>query len=185
MRRCVFRAVPKNTMLPLWVICEVDSPRSGAASEHRWPRGGQLNILVVYDSVNGNTEALAKAMGAAITGKVTVIKAGAVNPGMMEKADLLIVGSPTLGGKPTQAVQSLLAGVSKAALKGKGFAAFDTRISMGFAKIFGYAALKIADALTACGGTAKAAPEGFIVKGRKGPLAEGELECLVEKIVSS
>jgi hypothetical protein len=47
---------------------------------------------------------------------------------------------------------------------------------MKFARIFGWAAARMAEKLTASGSSLKAPPEGFIVKGRSGPLAEGETE---------
>ena len=55
-------------------------------------------------------------------------------------------------------------------------AAFDTRLKMKFAKMFGFAADKIAAQLSECGAKQKAPPEGFIVLGRNGPLAEGEAD---------
>jgi len=52
---------------------------------------------------------------------------------------------------------------------------FDTRVKHPIAKLFGYAAGRIADGLTGKGGY-PVAPEGFIVMGNEGPLKEGELE---------
>ncbi len=46
--------------------------------------------------------------------------------------------------------------------------------------MFGYAAGKIADSLQQNGGKLMAEPEGFIVKGRNGPLADGELDRYVK-----
>ncbi|MDP2871380.1 MAG: hypothetical protein Q8P31_02435 [Bacillota bacterium] len=45
-----------------------------------------------------------------------------------------------------------------------------------FARIFGYAAPRIATALTAKGGNPVAPPEPFIVKDKEGPLERGETE---------
>ncbi len=47
---------------------------------------------------------------------------------------------------------------------------------MFVARLFGYAAGRIADSLKAKGGNLAPPPEGFIVKGNEGPLKEGELE---------
>jgi len=55
-------------------------------------------------------------------------------------------------------------------------AAFDTRLTSKFVRIFGYAAVRIADSLKRNGGTLIASTEGFFVKGKEGPLKEGELE---------
>jgi DNA-binding CsgD family transcriptional regulator len=46
--------------------------------------------------------------------------------------------------------------------------------------IFGYAAGKIAGSLKTKGGTLILSPEAFFVKGKEGPLKEGELERAAE-----
>jgi flavodoxin len=53
-----------------------------------------MKTLIVYDSVYGNTEKIAKAIGDAIAGEVEVLRVGDVNVGDLETADLLIIGSP-------------------------------------------------------------------------------------------
>jgi len=55
-------------------------------------------------------------------------------------------------------------------------AAFDTRITSWVAKIFGYAATRIANDVKRKGGTVVVPPEGFSVEGTKGPLNDGEVE---------
>jgi hypothetical protein len=55
-------------------------------------------------------------------------------------------------------------------------AVFDTRLRARWVKVFGYAADRIAEKVKLLGADLIAEPEGFIVKGKKGPLAEGELE---------
>ena len=135
-----------------------------------------MKALIVYDSVYGNTGEIAKSIGGAITGDVKVLRAAEVNPSELESVDLLIVGSPTQGGRPTPAIQDFLNKVSEPAIKGINIAAFDTRFSTRWVGIFGYAAGKIAGNLKGKGGTLVASPEGFFVKGKEGPLKEGELE---------
>jgi flavodoxin I len=134
-----------------------------------------MKTLVVYDSVHGNTEKIAKAIGDAITGEVQVLRAGEVNPAELKAFDLLIIGSPTHGGRPTEAMQDFLQ-VLGPALQGTNVAAFDTRLSTKWVRIFGYAAPRIAGKVKKKGGTLIGAPEGFFVKGTEGPLTEGELE---------
>lgn len=134
-----------------------------------------MKALVVYDSAYGNTEKIAKSIGGAITGDVKVLRVGEVNPSELEPVDCLIVGSPTYGGRPTPAVQGFLNNIPESAVKGVSVAAFDTRVSAKWVKIFGYASGKIAGSLKAKGGTLIMSPEGFFVKGAKGPLLEGEL----------
>ena len=135
-----------------------------------------MKTLVVYDSVHGNTEKIAKAIGDVISGEVKVLRAGEVNPAELKAFDLLIVGAPTHGGRPTEAMQDLLNKVPASALKGTNVAAFDTRLSTKWVRIFGYAAPRIAGELKRRGGTLIGAPEGFFVEGAKGPLTEGEVE---------
>lgn len=135
-----------------------------------------MKALIVYDSVYGNTEKIAKAIGGAITGEVKVLRVNEANPSKLKTIDLLIVSSPTQGGRPTPAIQDFLDNVSEPAIKGINVAAFDTRFSTRLVRIFGYAAGRIADSLKRSGGTLIASPEGFFVKGKEGPLKEGEIE---------
>ena len=135
-----------------------------------------MKTLVVYDSTYGNTEMVAKAIGAAIGGDMKVVRADEVGSADLGTIGLLIVGSPTLGGRPSPAVQDFLAGISESAIRGVTVAAFDTRYSSRFVGVFGYAADKTGAELKAKGGILILPPEGFIVKGKKGPLKEGELE---------
>ncbi|MDH4123866.1 MAG: flavodoxin family protein [Thermoplasmata archaeon] len=135
-----------------------------------------MKALVVYDSVYGNTEKIAKAIGHAIDGEIKVISAGEADPADIKSIDILIVGSPTHGGRPTPAIQDFLDKVTGSDIKSIKVAAFDTRSSSRLVRIFGYAAEKIASSLTSKGGTLILSPEAFFVKATKGPLKEGELE---------
>jgi flavodoxin len=128
-----------------------------------------MKALVVYDSKFGHTAQIAQAIGQAIDAQV--LQVDEVSPSDLEGLDLLIVGSPTHGGFPTEGIQSL--GKASLALRGVNVAAFDTRTKT---TIFGYAAPKIAKNLKKRGGNLLAPPEGFFVLGTKGPLREGELE---------
>ena len=135
-----------------------------------------MKVLIVYDSVYGNTEKIAKAIGGAIIGEVKVLRVDEANPSELKTIDLFIVGSPTQGGRPTPAIRTLLNKVPEASLQGINVAAFDTRMSTKLVAVFGYAAGRIAGNLKGKGGTLIAPPEGFFIKGIKGPLKEGELE---------
>lgn len=133
-----------------------------------------MKSLVVYDSVQGNTEKIAQSIAAGLGAGTKAIRVGAADAASLRDIDLLVIGSPTLGGRPTPAVQGFVARVAAAGQRVPSFAAFDTRIPMKFARIFGYAAPRIAEQLAGAGSALRAAPEGFIVKGRNGPLADGE-----------
>ena len=137
-----------------------------------------MKALIVYDSVYGNTEKIAKAIGEAITpsNEVKVLRVGDANPSELASVNLLIVGSPTHAGRPIPVVQDFLNKVPELSLKGINVAAFDTRISKKIVGVFGYAAGRIAGNLKKKGGTLIASPEGFFVTGGQGPLKEGELE---------
>ena len=137
-----------------------------------------MKALIVYDSVYGNTEKIARAIAGALTpsGEVKVLRAGEVNPSELESIDLLIVGAPTQGGRATPPIQDFLNKLPESAVKGLNVAAFDTRLSTKLVGIFGYAAGKIAETLKRKGSTLILPPEPFFVKGRQGPLKEGELE---------
>ena len=137
-----------------------------------------MKALIVYDSVYGNTEKIAKAIAEAITpsNEVKVLRVGDANPSELASVNLLIVGSPTHAGRPVPAVQDFLKKVPELSLKGISAAAFDTRISKKIVGVFGYAAGRIAGNLKKKGGTLIASPEGFFVTGGQGPLKEGELE---------
>lgn len=136
-----------------------------------------MRALVVYDSVYGNTEKIAQAIGGAISGgEVRVLRAGEVGPPELENISLLVVGAPTQGGRATPAIRDFLDRVSKAEINGLDAAAFDTRHVSAMTKIFGYAAGRIASSLKKKGANLLVDPEGFFVEGTEGPLRAGELE---------
>jgi len=148
-----------------------------------------MKAMVVYDSVFGNTEQIAQAIGNALGSPeyVEILQVGNVKQEQLKGLELLIVGSPTRGFKPTPAISSLLKCIPKNGLEGAKVAAFDTRFTVDkiessvfilsiLVKIFGYAAKPIADRLQKKGGELIIPPEGFFVEGKEGPLKEGELE---------
>jgi flavodoxin I len=135
-----------------------------------------MNTLVLYDSAYGNTERIARAIGSQIAGDVEVLHIDKASASTTEQVDFLVVGSPTQGGKPTKAVQDFLTNLPPSSLAHVGAAAFDTRLSGKVVGIFGFAAGKIADMLVSKGAALASSPQGFLVKGKEGPLKEGELE---------
>jgi flavodoxin I len=131
-----------------------------------------MKALVVYDSTYGNTEKIAQAISEAIAAQL--LRVGGASPSDLKGFDLVIVGSPTHGGRPTPEIQGLLKALS--ALEGVRAAAFDTRHVSKWTLLFGYAAPRIARSLKSNGAALLASPEGFFVLGTQGPLKEGELE---------
>ncbi|MBN2075869.1 MAG: flavodoxin family protein [Dehalococcoidales bacterium] len=135
-----------------------------------------MKVLVIYDSVYGNTEEIAKSMGEAIGSETKVVKAENSGPGDFESVELVIAGSPTYGGRPTPKMKEFLDSIKTVSLKDVKIAAFDTRVPATWVKIFGFAAGKIQKRLKSQGGKSVIKPEGFYVSGTKGPLVEGEYE---------
>jgi flavodoxin I len=135
-----------------------------------------MKTLVVYDSLHGNTKQIAQAIGDAVGGEVKVSSVGEADPSTLGSFDLLFVGSPTHGGRASEPMKDFLRQVEAPALEGTKVATFDTRIKSGWARIFGFAAGRIAKDLKKKGATPVGSPEGFFVEGTEGPLREGELE---------
>ncbi|MFN2165872.1 MAG: flavodoxin family protein [Anaerolineae bacterium] len=152
-----------------------------------------MKAIVIYDSLYGNTEKVARAIGAGLSdatgtaGSVQVVNVGNVNRDGLAMLDLLLVGGPTHGSNPSPPMRDFLDRIPPNALAGVQVAAFDTRTDMdemtGLMRMFGkfldrlgYAAPKIAASLEAKGGQVVKPAEGFIVLGTEGPLLEGELE---------
>lgn len=144
-------------------------------------------IRVVYDSVFGNTEKIAQAIGDAFDSEaVEVLPVSEMAREKLGNLDVLIVGSPTRKFRPTPAVVKFLKGIPNHSLDGVKVAGFDTRIPEEdiaksrvlpfFVKVFGYAAEPISNMLIKKGGRAALPPEGFYVGGIDGPLVEGELD---------
>ena len=117
-----------------------------------------MKVLIIYDSVFGNTEQIAQAMSHALGSQeeVGIFRVGNVQPEQLVGLELLIVGSPTRGFRPTEAIKDFLKGISSNSLTGVKVAAFDTRLALSDIKsailrmlvnIGGYAAKPIAGRL--------------------------------------
>jgi len=146
-----------------------------------------MNVLIIYDSVFGNTDQIARAIGDTIGAKepVQTLQVNSVKTENIRDVELLIVGSPTRGFRPTEAIQAFLKALAETDLKGVRVAAFDTRIMLSDIKspffrfivnTGGYAANVIGKHLKKLGGYLLVPPEGFFVNGQEGPLTDGELE---------
>lgn len=135
-----------------------------------------MKVLVVYDSVYGNTEKIAQAMGEGIGKDAKVVKAEDTEPVDLESVELLIVGAPTYGGRPTPKMKEFLDKIKSVSLNDVKVGTFDTRLPATWVKIFGFAAGKIEKQLKSQGGKSVIKPEGFFVSGTKGPLIDGECE---------
>lgn len=145
-----------------------------------------MKCIVLCDSLYGNTKRIAHAIANILSSseKVEVIDTSKIKICDIDNTMLLIVGSPTHGGCPKPSIQAFLESLPAERVKGIKFAVFDTRFlekDLCFAlrilvKVIGYAAPKMGRLLIGKGGRQILPPEGFFVKGKTGPLAQGELE---------
>ena len=143
-----------------------------------------MKAFIIYDSLYGNTEKIAQAIGDGLAGEVKVVRVGEVKPSELKTCDLLIVGSPVHGGRATPELDTFIKQLPANSLEGISVAAFDTRFELEeqgtglrfLMNVFRYAADRLAKALVKKGGTLVAKPEGFIVEEKEGPLKQGELE---------
>ncbi len=150
-----------------------------------------MNTLIIYDSVFGNTEKIARGMGEALAalGTARVVKVDEATAEQLAGVELVLVGSPTRRFRPTPAMAAFLSGLPAGRLKGIKAAAFDTRIVVAdmnsrflsvMVRLFGYAAAPLAKRLAQKGATLVMPPEGFYVAASEGPLKDGELERAAE-----
>jgi Flavodoxin len=146
-----------------------------------------MKAVVLYESLFGNTEAVAKAIaeGLAPFGQVTVAQVGEAARALSADADLLVVGAPTHAhgmSKPASrrqpnakvvatGIREWLEGLPQA--RGGAVAAFDTRFDKP-RWLTGSAAVHIARRLRRTGYQVVVAPESFFVEHAGGPLCDGE-----------
>lgn len=153
-----------------------------------------MNSLVVFESMFGNTEAIARAVAEGLSEATSnqVVEVGAAPRLISSDVALLVVGGPThafgMSRPGTRQSASQQAG-GKLVSKGVGVrewlaeirtgstpaaAAFDTRINKP--RLPGSASRAVAKSLRRLGLPLIAPPESFYVIGSEGPLVAGELE---------
>jgi flavodoxin len=132
-----------------------------------------VSTLVVFDSNSGNTRLVAEAIAEALGRETPAVSVTGIGPDSLTGVDLLVVGCPIIAWRPSPRMQEFLAKLGRGSLRGIRAAAFDTRIRL---PIHGDAAGRVSRALEAAGAQIAAKPAGFIVDGKSGPLAEGELD---------
>lgn len=142
--------------------------------------------VVVYDSVFGNTAAIAKAIAAALepAGPVRLLPVSEAQNLDLSDVDRLVIGSPTRGFRPLPSIAEFVEGLRPPAHELKA-AAFDTRLDVEeihpaplrwVVSAGGYAADRISGSLRHHGFSVSEPDAGFIVTGTEGPLKAGELE---------
>jgi flavodoxin len=130
-----------------------------------------MKTLVVYDSQFGNTKKVAETVAAVLKGKA--VNVSDFHDEMLKGVTVLIVGSPILGWRPSVKTATFLSSLLPGSLVAMSVAAFDTRVNVFFS---GDASKKIEKQLVSFGGKQIVPPGKFYVKGKEGPLTEGELE---------
>ncbi len=135
-----------------------------------------MKALVVYESTWGNTEKIARAIAAGLAGGTRALPLKTAGAEGLDKIDLLVIGSPVINGRPSQSMQTYLQSVKRETSAKLKVAAFDTRLKSRLATMLGNAASRMAAQFKELGSNVIASPEGFIVKGQKGPLADGEID---------
>ena len=146
-----------------------------------------MRSLILFDSVFGNTERLARQLGKILEekGESIVVKLPNYSPDMLRGKELLLLGSPTRAFKPTPAMTALIRSLPVSSLKKLKVGTFDTRIALEditerfikyFQKRSGGAASVMARQLSRKGVTLISEPEGFYVLESEGPLKQGELD---------
>ena len=137
-----------------------------------------MKTSVVYDSQFGNTERIAQTIAGTFRafGQAQAIRVAQAHQVSFEGLDLLILGCPTQGFRPTPAMQSFLETIPFQSLDGQAVACFDTRFRGFLWK--SSAAPRIARQLRTLGVEPIVPPESFFVQAMKkeGPLLAGEVE---------
>ncbi len=124
-----------------------------------------MNCLIIYDTVYGNTEQVARAIGAAFAPahSVRLVKADKIASLDVASIDLLIVGGPTHRHRISPQLDAVLKTTPRGALKGVKVATFDTRYRMA-EWLSGSAASGIARRVRKLGGSLLAPPESFFIE---------------------
>lgn len=146
-----------------------------------------LKILIVYDSVFGNTALIAETMGKSLddTYQVDVKHIDQFDHELLKKIDMLIIGSPTRAFSPTKKISSALKKLTVDELNRLKISVFDTRINMSevnnkilksLEKKQGYASDSMIKILKKKGFDITNGIGAFYVEGTKGPLEKDEIE---------
>jgi hypothetical protein len=151
-----------------------------------------MKAVVVYESLWGNTAAIARAIADGIGPETQALSTDEAVGDAIADADLIVAGAPLLGfSLPTDKMRegirvnpgqppappdlshpSLRAWLETLPRGHGGFAAFETRLRLSP----GSATAEIAKGLEHAGYRQIAEAQRFVVKGKFGPLRDGELE---------
>lgn len=136
-----------------------------------------VKALVVYHSVYGNTEKVAKALSEGLQSAgcdVETARVDAVDYDKLNDVDLLCVGTPVHAWNISKPAKEFLARLeTQQGMSGKKAFAFDTKLK---SRMAGTAGGKIQKKLEKLGFEIAESAQSAVVKGREGPLEEGAEE---------
>jgi len=132
-----------------------------------------MNALVIYDSNFGNTKAVAEEIVNNLDGNAKTLSVKNFHATDLAGIDLVIWGSPINAWKPSVATLSVMNELPEKTFQGIRFTTFDTRVKMF---LHGDAKDHMAEKIRHLGGKPIAKPKEFYVKGKDGPLFDGEIE---------
>lgn len=151
-----------------------------------------MRALLVYESMFGNTEAIARAVADGLSGRMDVELHEVAEAPVSQRVDLIVAGGPTHAfslSRPSTRADAIAQGATRGkasiglrewlghlprATQVESFAAFDTRVDK-VRRLPGSAATKAAKIVRRLG-YASAGHESFYVSDTAGPLVDGELE---------
>lgn len=151
-----------------------------------------MKAVVVYESLWGNTAAIARAIAEGIDQGAQALSTAEATPAALAGADLIVAGSPVLAFRlPTEQIRESLRSTpidapSPADLSHPSMRSWLESLPMGNARSaafetrvrgpFGHATPEITKALAKVGYLSTTRPLSIIVMGKYGPLKEGEIE---------
>ncbi len=136
-----------------------------------------MNILIVYDTLHGNTKKVAELIGEGLKtvegNTVSVENVKEIDIEKSETFDAILIGSPNHAKSHTKMVKQFIENLPNASLKGDSFAVFDTYMGTDFE----ITAKKMEEQITGVMPNMKKLTSGLSIKvgGMKGPIVDEDL----------
>jgi flavodoxin len=147
--------------------CNSFSSRAGATL---------MKALVIYDSMFGNTEKVAKALASGMREQgieVDCVRANTVDVGTLEAYDMLVIGGPTHAFGLSETMKTFTRQIKESDVKNKKVFAFDTKFK---SRLAGSAGKGVEQRMKKNGMKVVKSHVSAIVLGKEGPLKEGTEE---------
>lgn len=135
-----------------------------------------MRALLIYDSIFGNTEKVAKALSSGMREEgieVDCMRANSVDIGTLGNYDMIVIGGPTHKVGLSETMKTFTKQLKKADVKNKLAFAYDTKYNKRFA---GSAANRIERRMKQYGMKIVMSHVSAVVLGREGPLEDGTEE---------